>query len=183
MRMDVRSGETAGEWLNQAEEAEMSKVFWRLGEERYARRIARQIVNARPLETTSQLVVAIERGQPSRDKNKHGATRVFQAIRMHINQESEELIAGLSAAFEILAVGGRLAVISFQSIDDRCVKQTFKHLSKPAELPRRLPVRADTLEAAPAKFIVKRKRASVIESRDNPRARTALLRVVEKVHE
>lgn len=180
MRME-KTGLTAAQWLNAAEEAELTRVFRDYGEERYARRIARAIVRRRetePVTTTDDLVAIIEAAQPRPDRHKHAATRVFQAIRIRINDELYELRAGLSAAFERLRPGGRLAVISFHSVEDRIVKRTFNAWVKGPELPRRLPVRTET--RSEALWVIRSQRADEEEVAANPRARSALLRVVEK---
>ena len=141
MRMDQSSAITAAQWLNEAEESEISSVLKTLGEERHARRIAKAIVLARPLTTTSELAEVVGRAQPRGTPGKHDATRTFQAIRMRINDELEELEQGLSAAFSCLTIAGRLAVISFHSLEDRMVKRFIRKLTQPPRLPRRLPVR------------------------------------------
>ncbi|MGE0625275.1 MAG: 16S rRNA (cytosine(1402)-N(4))-methyltransferase RsmH [Pseudomonadales bacterium] len=183
MRMDQSSGETAGEWLNRADEAEIARVVRTYGEERYAKRIARAIVQARPLATTVALAEVIRDAIPARDRYKGGsdaATRTFQAIRMHVNEELDEVAAGIRAAFGVLAPGGRLAVISFHSLEDRVVKQTFRALSKGRDLPRNLPVRAE--EAKPAGRVAAGPvRAGERELAANPRARSATLRVLERL--
>jgi 16S rRNA (cytosine1402-N4)-methyltransferase len=181
MRMDPGHGASAAEWLNSAGEQEIAGVLKTLGEERFARRIARAIVAARPLGTTRELARVIEAAQPaSRERGKHPATRSFQAIRMHVNDELGELAAGLDAAFSHLLPGGRLAVISFHSLEDRLVKQRFRALSSPPSLPRRLPVRA-VEHQPPARVIAGPVRAGARELSRNPRARSATLRVLERI--
>jgi 16S rRNA (cytosine1402-N4)-methyltransferase len=180
MRMD-RDGPTAAEWLDAASEKELEIVFRDYGEERYARRIARAIVRRRQtaaILSTTDLVEVIEGAQPKPDRHKHAATRVFQAVRIKINDELEEIRRGIAAAFELLAPGGRLAVISFHSIEDRIVKRTFTDWVKGPAVPRRLPIRGEV--AGVAKWIVRSRRADTEEVAANPRARSALLRVVEK---
>lgn len=182
MRMDPSSGEPAGDWLNRADEDEIARVIRTLGEERYARRIARSIVQARPLETTAQLAELVREAIPARDRHRgsDAATRTFQAIRMHINQELEEAAAGIRAAFDVLSPGGRLAVISFHSLEDRLVKESFRSLSKGRDLPRNLPVRADDVKPA-GRLVAGPVRAGECELRRNPRARSATLRVLERL--
>ena len=121
MRMNQQDGQTASEWLMTADERDISYVLWKYGEEKFSRRIARQIVAARAseaIETTYQLVDIIEEGTPRKDPNKHPATRSFQAIRIYINQELADLEAGLKAAVKVLNRGGKLVVISFHSLED-----------------------------------------------------------------
>lgn len=183
MRMDQSGGETAGEWLNRADEAEIARVVRTLGEERFAKRIARAIVEARPLTTTIELAEVIRSAMPARERHKGGsdaATRTFQALRMHVNEELDEVAAGIRAAFSVLSPGGRLAVISFHSLEDRIVKQTFRELVKGRDLPRNLPVRAD--ESKPAgRLAAGPVRAGERELAENPRARSATLRVLERL--
>lgn len=182
MRMDPDSGVSAAEWLNAADEAEIAGVLWRHGEERSSRRIARAIVAGRaeaPFVTTTQLARVIEgvvRGEPGR----HPATRSFQAIRIHINRELEELEAGLGAARAALAPGGRLCVISFHSLEDRLVKRFLRDHSRIDPALRDLPV-------VPAGYLPdlslvtsRAVRASADEIARNPRSRSAVLRAAEK---
>lgn len=179
MRMDTTSGITAAEWLNQAEERDIARVLKELGEERYARRIAAAIVAARPVLTTGQLAALVRQAQPRATPGKHEATRVFQAVRMHVNDELGALETGLAAAFERLCGGGRLAVISFHSGEDRVVKRYFRELCTAPPLPRRLPVR-DAGAAARARPVGSPVVPGEAEQRTNPRARSARLRVLEK---
>lgn len=179
MRMDTSSGMTAAEWLNTADASDMAKAFRELGDERFSGRIASAIVAARPLRTTGQLVDVINAAQPRPDPHKHSATRVFQACRMVVNNEVSELAQGLQAAYDSLAPGGRLAVISFHSGDDRQVKRAFRALCRAAESPRRLPVR--NAPPPPAKLIGRAVKAADAETRSNPRARSAVLRILERV--
>lgn len=179
MRMDTSRGATAAEWLNSAEEQDIARVLKEYGEERFARRIAAAIVAARPLATTGDLVEAVRRGQPRPTPGKHEATRVFQAVRIQVNDELGALGAGLRAAFRRLAPGGRLAVISFHSLEDRLVKRYFRELTQPPRLPRRLPVTGAATEAQ-ARNVGGSVTAGDDEVKSNPRARSARLRVVEK---
>ncbi len=180
MRMDCRQRVTAATWLNQASAPEIAKVIRRYGQERYAGRISRAIVRARPLSTTKQLVRLISSSQPTRTPGKHGARRVFQAIRIFVNEELTELQAGLEGLFNALAVGGRLAVISFHSLEDRIVKHFFRDRSTPAKAPRHVPLRAEDCQAA-AQVIAGPVRPSEAERMRNVRARSAVLRVLERV--
>lgn len=183
MRMDYGSGQTAAEWLMKATEQDIADVLWRYGEERYSRRIARAIVRHRaeaPLTTTSELAKLVRRAVPRREPGKDSATRSFQAIRIKINQELEELEQGLDAALSLLSVGGRLVVISFHSLEDRMVKRFMRLQSQPKAIPRRLPV-ADDLSGVKLKLLGKPIRPSGSELERNPRARSSMMRVAEKI--
>ncbi|MDM7322105.1 MAG: 16S rRNA (cytosine(1402)-N(4))-methyltransferase RsmH [Gammaproteobacteria bacterium] len=181
MRMDPSHGESAADLLARIDEGELADILWRLGEERFSRRIARAIVQARgetPITRTAQLAEIIAAAVPRREPGKHPATRSFQALRLWINQELAELEAVLPQAREALAIGGRLAVISFHSLEDRMVKHFLRGERAP-ELPREIP-----LMAAPApavwRTLVRAQKASAAEVMANPRARSAVLRVAEK---
>jgi 16S rRNA (cytosine1402-N4)-methyltransferase len=182
MRMDPGSGVSAADWLNAADEAEIAAVLWRFGEERSARRITRAIAEARaiePIRTTTQLAGLIERvvrGEPGR----HPATRTFQAIRIHINRELEELEAVLAAARGSLAVGGRLCVISFHSLEDRLVKRFLRDHSRVDPALRALPVVPASALPDLALLTTRAVRASEAEVARNPRSRSAVLRAAEK---
>jgi len=179
MRMDTSRGQTAADWLNAAEEADIVRALREYGEERHARRIAAAIVAARPFSTTAELVDVVRAAQPRGTPGKHEATRTFQAIRMVVNDELGEIEAGLGQAFAALEPGGRLAVISFHSLEDRLVKRFFRARCTPPALPRRLPVR-DTAVRAEARSITSGITAGADELAANPRARSARLRVLEK---
>jgi 16S rRNA (cytosine1402-N4)-methyltransferase len=182
MRMDPERGESAAAWLARASAEELEQVFREFGEERHARRIARAIVARRqeaPLTRTLELAALIEAQQPRPDPRKHAATRVFQAIRIHVNAELEALKAGLEAAFEILAPAGRLAVVTFHSLEDRIVKQAFARWAGGAPVPRRLPVRG--VAPSRARVVGRSQTPSPAELDRNPRARSARLRLLEKV--
>ena len=184
MRMDPESGEPASVWLNQAEEGEIARVLRQHGEERFAKRIAAAIVANRPIERTQVLAELVADAIPAavrRKSRKHPATKVFQAIRIHINGELEELAQGLQQAFDALAPGGRLAVISFHSLEDRLVKRQFKAWTSPPNLPRRLPV-PDQSDVTAARHIAGPVKAQALELAANNRARSAVLRVVERRH-
>lgn len=182
MRMDPDSGESAAQWLAHADEREIADVLWTYGEERMSRRIARAIVARRgeqPLLRTAQLADLIASVVPRGDQKIHPATRSFQAIRIFINRELADLEAGLDAALARLKPGGRLAVISFHSLEDRIVKQFIARHSKAPPANRRMPVEVaftPTLRA-----IGSARKANEEETSANPRARSAVLRVAEKM--
>ncbi len=181
MRMDPTAGIPASQWINAASEAELTAVFFEFGEERYARRIARAIVERRaeaPILRTADLAALVARAQPRPDPHKHAATRVFQAIRIHLNDELDEVRLGIEAAFALIRPGGRIAVLTFHSLEDRIVKRMFRAWSEGAQLPRRLPVTGRAIAAA--HLIGRARRADPAEVTENPRARSALLRVLEK---
>jgi len=168
-------------WLAETPEREMSRVFWEFGEERYARRIARSIVKARQqqrLETTTQLAELIEATIGKKEK-KHPATRCFQAIRIAVNNELGDLASGLDASIRHLRPGGRLVVISFHSLEDRLVKRTFKEAVRPGKVLRNIPDHPDW--SPRLKLVGKAIRASDQEISANPRARSAIMRVAEKL--
>jgi len=180
MRMDPTRGTSAADWLAGAGEAEIADVLWRLGEERMSRRIARAIVAAggtAPLTTTRQLADLVAKTIGHRERNKHPATRTFQALRIHVNDELGQLEQGLEAATLRLKSGGRLAVISFHSLEDRVVKQFIRGEEAP-RVRRGLP----QPDVAPSPLVAVGKAifASDAETAANPRARSAVLRVAEK---
>jgi 16S rRNA (cytosine1402-N4)-methyltransferase len=183
MRMDNQSGITAAQWLANVSEEALVKVLFEYGEERFSRRIAKAIIEQRqqqPLETTSQLAKLIEQTVPFRDKHKHPATRSFQAIRIEINQELEQVKQGLQQAVDVLKPGGRLVVISFHSLEDRIVKRFIKGESGRKFNPGRLPIKEDDIAQGVLKKVGGSVRASEKELQYNPRARSAVLRVAEK---
>lgn len=174
MRMS-QDGETAAEFLNSADEATIADVLYHYGEERQSRRVARAIVAARPLETTGDLAKVVRKAlgyHPGAPKDP--ATRSFQAIRIHVNAELDELKDGLNAAEQLLGEGGRLAMVSFHSLEDRIVKRYLKEASSTSGGSRHLPV----MEQAPPLYraVSKAVRASASEVNDNPRSRSATLR-------
>ncbi len=182
MRMNPLQGVTAEDWLAEAPERELTRVFWEFGEERHARRIARSIVMARQqqrLETTGQLARLIEQTIGRRERNKHPATRCFQAIRIFINDELAHLARGLEAGIEGLCPGGRLVVISFHSLEDRLVKRTIREAVRPGQVRRNIPAHPDLKPVL--KQISKAIRSSAQELSVNPRARSAVMRVAEKL--
>lgn len=183
MRMDPESGISAAQWLAEAEESEIATVIKSLGEERFGKRIARGIVEYRehtPITSTTQLAGIVDKATPVKDKFKHPATRTFQAIRIYINNELEELTQALEQALEVLAVGGRLAVISFHSLEDRIVKRFFRDQARGDDMPSHFPVTADQLNPR-LKIVGKAIRAGEAECKTNPRARSAVLRIAEKL--
>jgi len=185
MRMDPAQGESAAQWLNRADETEIARVLRDYGEERFARRIARAIVRERasaPITSTRALAELVAGAVPTRERGKDPATRSFQAIRLFINRELEELDTALPQAVAALAPGGRLAVISFHSLEDRRVKHFLRAEAKGAELPPGLPVRAQALRTR-LKLVGKAIRPSEAEVARNPRARSAVLRVAERTQE
>ena len=182
MRMNPDVGQSAADWINSADEADIATVLWEYGEERFSRRMARAIVSRRieqPFTRTADLAEVIKVANPAWEKHKHPATRAFQGIRIFINRELEDLADGLRAALEVLAPGGRLAVISFHSLEDRQVKQFMRREAKGAPLPRGLPVRDADIDTS-LKLIGKAIKPSADEIAVNPRARSAVLRVAEK---
>ncbi len=184
MRMDRSRGVSAADWLASIDEKRLIQVLFEYGEERFARRIAANIVSVRaesPILTTFHLVKVIEEAIPFREKHKHPATRSFQAIRIEINQELEELKQGLLKAVAGLATGGRLAVISFHSLEDRLVKRFIRDESGKKNNPGRLPVLEKDIETGVLKKIAKPVKAGNNEIQNNPRARSAVLRVAEKI--
>jgi 16S rRNA (cytosine1402-N4)-methyltransferase len=182
MRMDPDSGESAANWLARADEREIADVLWTYGEEKLSRKIARTIVARRdetPLLRTAQLADLIASVVGRGDQRIHPATRSFQAIRIFINRELADLERGLDAAHARLKPGGRLAVISFHSLEDRIVKQFIaKHAKAPAGN-RRMPVAAAFVPTL--RDVTGAERATSAETATNPRARSAVLRVAEKL--
>ncbi|TNF90422.1 MAG: 16S rRNA (cytosine(1402)-N(4))-methyltransferase RsmH [Gammaproteobacteria bacterium] len=184
MRMNPESGQSAAQWLGQADEAEIARVLWEYGEERYSRRIAKKIVEQRaskPIEDTATLAALISAIVPRPKNNRHPATRSFQAIRIHVNQELTQIQLLLESVVGILRIGGRLLVISFHSLEDRLVKRFFKANSSRARLPRGLPLRDSELDSVvPLKLVGRAVRAGARELAANPRARSAVLRIAER---
>lgn len=184
MRMDTSRGMTAAQWLATAETSEIRGVLRDYGEERFADAIAKAIVAARaerPVETTRQLAALVEKAVRTREPGQHPATRSFQALRIFVNQELEELSLVLPQAASLLAPGGRLAVIAFHSLEDRIVKRFLRDESRPPQLPSRLPIRASELPQPRLMLVTKPIRSSDAEVAANPRARSAILRVAQRV--
>jgi len=183
MRMDTTRGVSAAEWLAQVPEQQLEKVIRDYGEERFAFQIAKAIVAGRavqPISSTRQLAGIVANAVKTREKGKDPATRTFQAIRIFINKELEDLEAGLSEAYAVLAPGARMAVISFHSLEDRMVKQFLASKVKVEQPDRRLPIRAVDLPQPLMKLIAKVK-PSDLEVDANPRARSAVMRVAERL--
>jgi len=183
MRMDSNHGLSAAEYLARVDEKELIRVLFEYGEERFARRIANAVISQReqqPLQTTLQLAKLIENSVPFRDKHKHPATRSFQAIRIEINQELEQIKTGLKQAADVLAPSGRLVVIAFHSLEDRIVKRFIRDQAGPKTNPGKLPVKERDIEQGQFRKIGKSIRAQQQELQQNPRARSAVLRVAEK---
>ena len=183
MRMDPDSGVSAKEWLAIASEDEISRVLKTFGEERFHRRIARAITGTReesPIQTTNQLAEIVFKAIPRHEKYKHPATRTFQAIRIFINHELEDVSRCLQQVINVLAVGGRMVVISFHSLEDRIVKRFIRDQSRGKPFPPDLPVRAEELQCK-LKPIGKAIRCGKDEIARNPRARSAVMRIAERI--
>ncbi|GLR63152.1 16S rRNA (cytosine(1402)-N(4))-methyltransferase RsmH [Marinospirillum insulare] len=185
MRMDTSRGLSAAEWLAKATEVEISDVLYHLGEERHSRRMARALVKARqeePITRTSQLAEIVKAANPSWEKHKHPATRAFQAIRIHINRELDDLKDLLDQAMDLLLPGGRLVVISFHSLEDRIVKRFMRDAARgDAHLPPDMPFRQDQLNIT-LKLVGKAVKPTAEEIAHNPRSRSAVMRVAEKLN-
>jgi 16S rRNA (cytosine1402-N4)-methyltransferase len=183
MRMDPTAGASAAQWLATAEERQIKEVIRDYGEERFAKQIAAAIVAARrrgdPVVRTRQLADLVAKAVGTREPGQDPATRTFQALRIHLNRELEEVSLMLPRATAHLAAGGRLAVISFHSLEDRIVKRFMQSLARP-DVPRRLPLRASEMPQPALKLVGRAVRASAEETRRNPRARSATLRVAER---
>jgi len=183
MRMDPTLGESAAEWLERASEAEIREVLSGYGEERFAKQIAKALVAARrsrPVRTTRELAALVAATVRTREPGQDPATRTFQALRIHVNQELEELSLALPQALAALKPGGRLAVISFHSLEDRIVKNFMRTAATPT-LPERLPIRARDMPAPKLRVLGRPARPSSEEVAANPRARSAVLRVAARL--
>ncbi|MEQ1775462.1 MAG: 16S rRNA (cytosine(1402)-N(4))-methyltransferase RsmH [Burkholderiales bacterium] len=183
MRMDTSRGITVAQWLATAEESEIREVIKNHGEERFAKQIAAAIVTARAggaLRTTRQLATLVADAVPSREPRQDPATRTFQALRIHLNRELEELSLVLPQCVELLNPGGRLAVISFHSLEDRIVKRFMREAAAGERVPQRLPLRAHEMPQPLMRLIGKARRPDEEEVARNPRARSATLRVAER---
>lgn len=184
MRMDTTQGETAAEWLARAEIKEITEVIRNYGEERFAFQIAKKVVVARleqPIVTTGQFASLVRSTVRTREPGQDPATRSFQALRIHINQELRQLEVALPQALELLKPGGRLVVISFHSLEDRIVKTFMRDQSTADDLPKGLPLRADQLPKPKLRLIGKMFKPTAAEIAANPRARSAVMRVAEKL--
>ena len=183
MRMDSGAGEDAAEWIAKAREADIAYVLKEYGEERFARRVAAAIVRARaqsPIRTTSQLAAIIRGAIPKHEPGKHPATRSFQAIRIHVNKELEDLATALDAVLGVLRPGGRLAVISFHSLEDRIVKRFIRDQARGASHAPGMPVPESMLQRR-LRPVGKEIRPGATELARNPRARSSVLRVAERL--
>jgi 16S rRNA (cytosine1402-N4)-methyltransferase len=185
MRMDPTSGQPAAAWLADADEQDIAWVLKTYGEERFARRIARAIVAARaerPIDTTLRLAKIVADANPAWEKGKNPATRAFQAIRIHINDELGDLTRFLEQALDLLAVGGRLAVISFHSLEDRLVKRFIKQQirGESDDVPSYIPLQASAT-APRLRSLGRAIQPGAAETAAHPRARSAVLRVAEKL--
>ena len=184
MRMDTTQGETAAEWLARAEIREITEVIRNYGEERFAFQIAKKVVAARleqPIVSTAQFAALVREAVRTREPGQDPATRSFQALRIHINQELRQLEIALPQALDLLKPGGRLVVISFHSLEDRIVKNFMRAQASPDTLPKGLPLRADQLPPPKLRLVGKAIRPDAAEVAANPRARSAVMRVAEKV--
>ncbi|MEM8660037.1 MAG: 16S rRNA (cytosine(1402)-N(4))-methyltransferase RsmH [Pseudomonadota bacterium] len=183
MRMDTTRGETAAQWLSRAEADEIAGVLRDYGEERFAKRIAAAIVVAREdqaIESTAQLAKIVSEANPKWERHKHPATRAFQAIRIKVNQELDDLKDLLACVLDLMRVGGRLVVISFHSLEDRVVKRYMRDMARGEQFPAGVPVREQDLHRR-LRLVGKAVRASVEEVTDNVRSRSAIMRVAEKI--
>jgi 16S rRNA (cytosine1402-N4)-methyltransferase len=183
MRMDTTRGASAADWVNSAREEEIARVLFEYGEERFSRRMARAIVARRqqtPFSRTRDLAEVITAANPRWERDKHPATRAFQAIRIAINQELEDLEQVLPVALQVLRPGGRMVVISFHSLEDRLVKRFFKQEARGEQFPKGLPITADQLHQSLI-LIGKSQKAGGAEVQQNTRSRSAIMRVAEKL--
>ena len=185
MRMDPSTGRSAAQWLAEAELDDITHVIKKLGEEKFGKRIAHKILEVRehtPITTTKQLADLVDEAVPVKDKFKHPATRTFQAIRIYINSELEEIQTALQAAIKVLKPGGRLVVISFHSLEDRIVKQFIKKQSKGEAIPRGLPLTdAQINKNLTLKAVGKAIKPSADEVARNPRSRSSVLRIAQRL--
>jgi 16S rRNA (cytosine1402-N4)-methyltransferase len=184
MRMDTTQGETAAAWLARAEIRDITEVIRNYGEERFAFQIAKKIVatrGERPVATTGELAALVRETVWTREPGQDPATRTFQALRIHINQELEQLALVLPQAMAVLKPGGRLVVISFHSLEDRIVKRFMRDEAVPDTLPKNLPLRTADLPQPRLRLVGKPVKAGAVEVSANPRARSAVMRVAEKL--
>jgi len=183
MRMDTSSGMTAAQWLAEVDESLLAEVIRDYGEERFAKQIARAVVAARavePIRTTRQLVELAGKAVRTREAGQNPATRTFQAIRIYLNGELEELARVLPECVTLLKTGGHLVVISFHSLEDRIVKHFMRDMAQGDKLPRNVPIRANEVPQGRLHLIGKATRATGAEVLANPRARSAVMRVAER---
>jgi 16S rRNA (cytosine1402-N4)-methyltransferase len=180
MRFDTTQGETAADLINNLSAAELADIFWRYGEERRSRRLAQAIVDNRPFTNTRQLADLVAAQVKGRERI-HPATRIFQALRIATNRELEAVETGIPAAIELLKPGGRIAVISFHSLEDRFVKHLFRRLSQGCTCPPQQPICTCGGKATLRLITRKAVKASETEIDQNPRSRSARLRVAEKI--
>lgn len=184
MRMDTTQGETAADFLARAEQHQLEEVIREYGEERFAHAVAKALVAARSgqrISSTGQLAALVASVVRTREPGQHPATRSFQALRIFVNRELEELSLTLPQALGRLQPGGRLAVISFHSLEDRIVKNFMRDAAHPPQPPKGVPVRAADLPAPTLRLVGKPIRAGADEVSANPRARSAVLRIAEKI--
>lgn len=182
MRMDTSSGQTAAEWLSEVDESLLGEVIRDYGEERFAKQIARSIITARqeqPIDTTRRLSEIVAQAVRTREPGKNPATRTFQAIRIYLNQELEEIARVLPQCVDCLKAEGRIVVISFHSLEDRMVKRFLRDMAQGDKLPRNLPIRAADIPKGRLRLVGKAVRATEHELAANPRARSAVMRVAE----
>ncbi len=183
MRMNPQEGISAAQWIAEASEQEIADVIYRYGEERFSRRMARAIVARRqvaPITGTLELAEIIKQANPAWEKHKHPATRAFQAIRIHVNRELEDLQSVLAQALDLLQPGGRLVVISFHSLEDRIVKQFINEQARGDDYPAGVPIQFADLNPRLRK-LGKAVKADASEVAANPRSRSAIMRVAEKL--
>jgi 16S rRNA (cytosine1402-N4)-methyltransferase len=183
MRMNTERGQSAAEWLHSAAEEEIANVIYEYGEEKFSRRMAKAIVKARaqaPITSTLQLAEIVKEANPAWEKHKHPATRAFQGIRIFINNELQDLRKALDESLELLEIGGRMVIISFHSLEDRVVKQFIQKQVRGDDFPPGLPVTQDQLNPR-LKAIGKAAKVTAGQLDDNIRARSAIMRVAEKI--
>jgi len=183
MRMNPDTGISAADWVNNAAQDEIARILKIYGEEKFARRISYAIVDARSrkqIESTAELAGLVASAIPVRERHKHPATRTFQAIRIFINNELEEISEGLKQAFAMLRINGRLLVISFHSLEDRIVKRFMREYSQCDPYPKDIPIPAESIKPK-LKILGKAIRPSSEEVAVNPRSRSAVLRIAEKL--
>ena len=187
MRMDPTRGQSAAEWLQTAEEADIAWVLKTYGEERFAKRIARAIVERnreQPMTRTKELAEVVAAATPVKDKFKHPATRTFQAVRIWVNSELEEIEQALKSSLNVLAPGGRLSIISFHSLEDRIVKRFMRENSRGPQVPAGLPMTEEQLKKLGGRQLraLGKLMPGEEEVAENPRARSSVLRIAERTN-